>query len=137
MKKYLFSGYTIHIVSHIIGTLFWFAIGHSLTWLPTVLVVTIVSYVILFRLMKNINRDRLLFASRVILGMNILLLGLGFFVHNISDVIGSWILSAGIYFNYGFYALLTMNIPDILGMTLMILLSPMLLYMGAVMNGDK
>ncbi|MCH4886887.1 hypothetical protein EZV73_04875 [Acidaminobacter sp. JC074] len=137
MRKYLISGYTIHIVSHIIGTLFWLAIGHSLTWLPTVLVVTIVSYVILFRLMRGINRDRLMFSSRVILGMNILLLGSGFFIHNISEALGSWILSAGIYFNYGFYALLTMNIPDLLGMTLMILLSPMLLYIGAVMNSDK
>ncbi len=137
MKKTYKNGYIIHVVSQIVGAIVWYLIKGSLTWLPTVLVATIISYVVLFRIMADIDRRRLLVSARVILGMNIVLLGVGFFVFNFSDTIGSLMLSAGIYFNYGFYALLTMNLPNVLRMTLMILLSPMLLYIGSVINQNK
>ena len=137
MKKTLKNGYTIHVVSQMVGAIVWFLIKGSLTWLPTVLVATIASYVVLFRLMADVDRRKLLVSARVILGMNIVLLGLGFIIFNFSDTLGSLMLSAGIYFNYGFYALLTMNLPNVLRMTLMILLSPMLLYIGSVINQNK
>jgi len=137
MKKTFKNGYTVHVVSHIVGAIVWYLIKGSLTWMPTVLVATIISYIVLFRIMADIDERKLLVSARVILGMNIVLLGLGFILFNFSDTIGSLMLSAGIYFNYGFYALLTMNLPNVLRMTLMILLSPMLLYIGSVINQNK
>ncbi len=137
MKITFKNGYTIHLVSQIVGAIVWYAIKGSLTWLPIVLVATIASYVVLFRLMTDIDRRKLLVSARVILGMNIVSIGLGFIIFYFSDTIGSLMLSVGIYFNYGFYALLTMNLPNVLRMTLMILLSPMLLYIGSVINQNK
>lgn len=135
----MYNGITIHLVVQLLATLMlWILKGNlSVSISGIVFVITILLYLVIIRVIhKRLNPKGLLRDLRLILGINIVLLGLGMLLYQYTGLeFSQYMIISGIYFNYGFNTIFTLNLPDMISLTLMIVLSPILIYVGYVING--
>lgn len=139
MKKLFYNGVTIHLMVQLLVTwILWLFKRHlSVTVSSMVFIVTLLLYLIIIRVVhKKLNPKGLRRDLRLILGINVVLLGLGMILYQYTGLeFSQFMMISGIYFNYGFNTLFILNLPDIISLSLMIILSPLMIYMGYVING--
>lgn len=139
MKKLLYNGVTLHLMVQLLATcILWLFKRHlSVTVSSMVFIVTLLLYLIIIRVVhKKLNPKGLRRDLRLILGINVVLLGLGMILYQYTGLeFSQFMMISGIYFNYGFNSLFILNLSDIISLSLMIILSPLMIYMGYVING--